>query len=194
MSPVYLKWSQWRDEVTEVMLECHRGKRGGENDMEKEMATHSSVLAWRIPGTGEPGGLPSMRSHRVGHNWSDLAAAAAENDMAWFLLSGVVSFPGKTVLHPSSLSSYVLGLSPFPSLLNPCWMHSTISGPLQVWVSEQDSRQIHLGPFLLLLNTCKRLSGMSFQSNRPWFSFWFHNLLMWAWISETFAKPQNLHL
>ena len=38
------------------------------------MATHSSVLAWRIPGTGEPGGLPSMGSHRVGH---DLAAAAA---------------------------------------------------------------------------------------------------------------------
>ena len=41
--------------------------------LEKEMATHSSVLAWRIPGTGEPGGLPSMGSHRVGHNWSDLA-------------------------------------------------------------------------------------------------------------------------
>ena len=41
------------------------------------MATHSSVLAWRIPGTGEPGGLPSMGSHRVGHDGSDLAAAAA---------------------------------------------------------------------------------------------------------------------
>ena len=41
--------------------------------LEKEMATHSSVLAWRIPGTGEPGGLPSMGSHRVGHDWSDLA-------------------------------------------------------------------------------------------------------------------------
>ena len=41
------------------------------------MATHSSVLAWRIPGTGEPGGLPSMGSHRVGHDHSDLAAAAA---------------------------------------------------------------------------------------------------------------------
>ena len=40
------------------------------------MATHSSVLAWRIPGTGEPDGLPSMGSHRVGHDWSDLAAAA----------------------------------------------------------------------------------------------------------------------
>ena len=41
------------------------------------MATHSSVLAWRIPGTGKPGGLSSMGSHRVGHDWSDLAAAAA---------------------------------------------------------------------------------------------------------------------
>ena len=40
--------------------------------------THSSVLAWRIPGMGEPGGLPSMGSHRVRHDWSDLAAAAAE--------------------------------------------------------------------------------------------------------------------
>ena len=40
------------------------------------MATHSSVLAWRIPGTAEPGGRPSMGSHRVRHNWSDLAAAA----------------------------------------------------------------------------------------------------------------------
>ena len=44
--------------------------------LEKETATHSSVLAWRIPGTGEPGGLPSMGSHRVGHDQSDLAAAA----------------------------------------------------------------------------------------------------------------------
>ena len=46
--------------------------------LKKEMATHSSVLAWRIPGTGEPGGLPSMGSHRVGHDWNNLAAAAAE--------------------------------------------------------------------------------------------------------------------
>ena len=43
--------------------------------LEKEMATHSSVLTWRIPGTGEPGGLPSMGSHRVGHDLSDLATA-----------------------------------------------------------------------------------------------------------------------
>ena len=45
--------------------------------LEKEMATHSSVLTWRISGTGEPGGLPSMGSHRVGHDWSDLAVAVA---------------------------------------------------------------------------------------------------------------------
>ena len=44
---------------------------------EKDMATRSSVLAWRITGTGEPGGLPSMGPHRVRHDWSDLAAAAA---------------------------------------------------------------------------------------------------------------------
>ena len=49
--------------------------------LEKEMATHSSVLAWRIPGTGEPGGLPSMGSHRVGHNWSDLAAGSFEKEI-----------------------------------------------------------------------------------------------------------------
>ena len=40
------------------------------------MATHSGVLAWRTPGMGEPGGLPSMGSHKVGHDWGDLAAAA----------------------------------------------------------------------------------------------------------------------
>ena len=45
--------------------------------LEKEMTIHSSILAWRIPGAEEPGGLPSIRSPRVRHNWSDLAAAAA---------------------------------------------------------------------------------------------------------------------
>ena len=53
------------------------------------MATHSSVLAWRILGTGEPGGLQSMGSHRVGHDWSDLAAVAA----------GLMQAPGKVDTH-----------------------------------------------------------------------------------------------
>ena len=47
------------------------------------MAPHSSVLALRIPGTGEPGGLPSMGSHRVGHDWHDSAAAAAALSWTW---------------------------------------------------------------------------------------------------------------
>ena len=66
--------------------------------LEKEMATHSSVLAWRIPGTGEPGGLLPMGSHRVGHDWSDLAAAAAGCDnhgcpRGWWLHLSTSAFP-----------------------------------------------------------------------------------------------------
>ena len=59
--------------------------------LEKEMATHSSVLAWRIPGMAEPGGLLSVGSHRVGHDWSNLAAAAAA---CWInlLLHGLFCF------------------------------------------------------------------------------------------------------
>ena len=61
-------WGLWGPDMTE-WLHFHT--------LEKGMATHSSVPAWRIPGTGEPGGLPSMGLHRVGHDWSDLAAVAA---------------------------------------------------------------------------------------------------------------------
>ena len=57
--------------------------------LEKEMATHSSTLAWRIPGTEEPVGLPSMGSHRVGHDWCDLTAAAASSEAAAKLSVGV---------------------------------------------------------------------------------------------------------
>jgi len=49
---------------------------------EKEMAAHSSVLAWKILGTAEPGGLPSMGSHRVGHDWSDLAADKTQSSLS----------------------------------------------------------------------------------------------------------------
>ena len=56
---------------------------GQEDPLEKEMATHSSDLAWKIPGTEEPGGLPSMGLHRVGHDLSDLAAAAAYISIAY---------------------------------------------------------------------------------------------------------------
>ena len=60
--------------------------------LEKEMATHSSTLAWRIPGTGEPGGLLSMGSHRVGHDWSNLAAAAADSHWIKIWSDVVITF------------------------------------------------------------------------------------------------------
>ena len=59
---------QWHSTLA-LLPEKSHGRRG--------LATHSSVLAWRIPGMEEPGGLPSMGSHRVRHDWSNLAAAAA---------------------------------------------------------------------------------------------------------------------
>ena len=67
--------------------------------LEKEMTTHSSVLAWRIPGMGEPGGLPSMGSHRVGYDWSDLAAAVHSlgKTLSVFVLLYFV-FQGQTYL------------------------------------------------------------------------------------------------
>ena len=75
--------------------------------LEKEMAAHSSILAWRIPGTVEPDGLPSKGWHRVGNDWSDLAAAACT---AW--IPGIYQIP----LHPSTHSSSCLWpLEPFHS-------------------------------------------------------------------------------
>ena len=64
------------------------------------MATHSSVLAWRIPGMGEPGGLPSMGLHRVGHDRSDLAAAAAAAG-CFHVLAIVNNAAMDTVVHVS---------------------------------------------------------------------------------------------
>ena len=59
--------------VQESQVQC----LGQEAPLEEEMSTHSSILAWEIPWTEEPGGLRSVGSHRVGHDWSDLTAAAA---------------------------------------------------------------------------------------------------------------------
>ena len=57
--------------------------------LEKEMAAHSCVLAWRIPGTGEPGGLPLMGLHRVRHDWSDVAAA---EELSLFIKPTILEF------------------------------------------------------------------------------------------------------
>ena len=90
------------------------------------MATQSSILAWRIPGTGEPGGLPSMGSHRVRHDWSDLAAAAAAARFVIaflprskrFLISWLQS-PSAVMLEPEKIKSALFPL--FPHLFAMKW-------------------------------------------------------------------------
>ena len=77
---IHTSSSSWIPLPHPIHLGHHRAPSWGSCavlHMEKAVATHSSVLAWRIPETVEPGGLLFMGSHRVGHNWSDLAAAAA---------------------------------------------------------------------------------------------------------------------
>ena len=69
-------WGRWGSDTTE-WLHFHF------HALEKEMETHSSVLAWRIPGMGEPGGLPSMGSHRVRHDWSGLVAGSIPGCFCW---------------------------------------------------------------------------------------------------------------
>jgi len=81
--------------------------------LEKETATHSSVLAWRTPGTAEPCGLPSVGSHRVGHDWSDLAAAAAAASFKcicyhWVFYVAYASKPPKFNSFPKMYSALCL--------------------------------------------------------------------------------------
>ena len=76
--------------------------------LEKEMATHSSVLAWRIPGTEEPGGLLSMGSHRVGHDWSNLAAAVNILSQCCFCLRWGVGRNSWSKINHSPCYFYIL--------------------------------------------------------------------------------------
>ena len=106
------------------------------------MATHSSVLAWRIPGTGKPGGLASVGSHRVRHDWSDLAAAAAGGDKVhkakvriWIWKN--VKHSGKNGKAPSTtereqlLRSWKVGLQdPVTSTANPLHLPWSIESSL----------------------------------------------------------------
>ena len=82
-------------------------------DMEKEMATCFSILVCRIPWTEEPGGLQSMGSHRVGHDWSDLAAAAARLVITFLprsrhLLISWLQSPSAVILEPPKIKSAIV--------------------------------------------------------------------------------------
>ena len=94
------------------------------------MATHSSVLAWRIPGMGEPGGLPSMGSHRVGHDWGDLAAAAAYlsqnkwsiNVTLFFCCYHSIVYNSLHLLANKVVLVFVKILFPHFPLVTACWL------------------------------------------------------------------------
>ena len=113
-------WGGYKSDTTE-QLHFHF------HALEKEMATHSTVLAWRIPGTGQPGGLPSMGSHRVGHDWSDLAAVAAEGieQRKWpyqraILTADVPLSIWKTVLKTTVLDVQYMNAYSIPGSSNSC--------------------------------------------------------------------------
>ena len=96
--------------------------------LEKEMATHSSVLAWRIPGTGEPDGLPPMGSHRVRHDWSNLAQQQRSTWFQCFPTPNISSQTRSVICHLknsyANLSyrtlfnvAFLINKNPFPSSL-----------------------------------------------------------------------------
>ena len=114
--------------------------------LDKEMATHSSVLAWRIPGTREPAGLPSMGSHRVRHDWSDLAAAAGyfHSVRVW------VSSPISTLKSVQAWNHNIRDFQLFADLLS--------------WMTEN----FWLAPYFLLLTTTDVLDSSVCPLCLPW--------------------------
>ena len=103
------------------------------HSLEKEMATHSSVLAWRIPRMGEPGGLPSLGLHRVGHDWSDLAAAA----VGWW-----ASLMVQMVKNPRSMQeTWILSLGWKDPLEETMATHSSILAWRILWTEKHGTLQ-----------------------------------------------------
>ena len=100
--------------------------------LEKETATHSSVLAWRIPETGEPAGLPSLGSHRVGHDWSNLAAAGSNLHNNLYLAASQKHSLCVVMPKESKLAKGQLSFSSFTSAI-----HSFFP-PLSLWYPKRD--------------------------------------------------------
>ena len=103
--------------------------------LEKEMATHFSVLAWRIPGMGEPGELLYMGSHRVRHDWSDLAAAATAGKESTCNVGdlGLISALGRSL---GEGKSYPLQYSGLENSMDSPWgrKESDMTEPLSLWL------------------------------------------------------------
>ena len=156
------------------------------------MATHSSVLAWRIPGMGEPGGRPSMGSHRVGHNWSDLAAAVAAVAFCFFFTYLVApywyyeGFPCSSVGKESTCDAGDLGSIPgserapgegngnplqYSCLENP--MDRFMAGYGVARVGHNLVTKLQLLLLLILLSSMK-VACCYWTSSVPWDTRWLH--------------------
>ena len=108
--------------------------------LEKEMATHSSVLAWSIPGTVEPGGLPSMGSHRVGHDWRNLANLATEITLGLKLLEGNTG-QRRLINHNTTIRSCVKTVTTISGDLSEAIHPSTTQGKLGSSVEKESGRR-----------------------------------------------------
>ena len=115
--------------------------------LEKEMAPHSSVLVWRIPGTAEPGGLPPMGSHRVGHDWSNLAAAAGGLDSKEIVCNpghpGLIPGAGRS---PGEQNDYPLQYSCLENPMDRGVRRAIIRGITKNWTQLNNYRNNNQGP------------------------------------------------
>ena len=141
--------------------------------LEKEMATHSSVLTWRIPGMAEPGGLPSMGSHRVGHDWSDLATAEVTR---WLVgaMNGIVQFISVTQSCPTFCDPMNGSMPGLP-------VHHQLPESTQThvhWVSDAIQPSHLCCPFLLLSSTFPSIRVFSNESALciRWPKYWSFSL------------------
>ena len=137
------------------------------------MATHSSVLTWRIPGMAEPGGLPSMGSHRVGHDWSDLATAEVTR---WLVgaMNGIVQFISVTQSCPTFCDPMNGSMPGLP-------VHHQLPESTQThvhWVSDAIQPSHLCCPFLLLSSTFPGIRVFSNESALciRWPKYWSFSL------------------
>ena len=142
---------------------------------EKATAKHSHVLAWKIPGTVEPGGMPSMGSHRVGHDWSNLAAAAAAH---LYMTTGKtidltrLTFVGKVMALPfNMMSRFIITFLPRSKHLLISWVQSPYAAILEpqkiksltVSIFSPSNRHKLLGPDVMILVFLSFLSFFFFS-------------------------------
>ena len=163
------------------------------------MATHSSIFAWRIPGTGEPGGLPSMGSHRVGHDWSDLTVAVALYcllnwgwGLCWFPVSHLPGTWSEAINHSSlDFSGLFMGLPMRTGLyrLLPLWLGLSIT-PIHVnhhqfWETDRHSYPTsELCPntkFLRSLRSLKNKRGYALPNSSEIFCVWEQSGMLFQW-------------